>query len=704
MFARRHSRAFLLDTVDRGAEFVEILKIVYPKADCLHKEDFDWLFDCPQTEQFLEWFCNTVGEENVLDSTELENYEKLVISGKPVLEGEALEEVLKTCPQSSELKGAPQENEAVALETLKQEMQSLKSQRICHIKRHNKLQARAASLKQEVCCSTKKKEKAIKELKKTHLKLELENFQSNDVLSQVCKTAKEVVQWHTDPGNERMRPSMATADLRHYLESEETTTKVFSRYFSKIMPGIIHDMEANKTVLVRKQQGSTWEDMDADTITRVAQGGLLENKSINSDKDPEDHTMTTSVLKNHVLDEGQLGRKNEPKFSQKSVSEEMDKPKAEGFRSWGLAAQNGCQGGLKETEADEMEHPKGDNLDTYQEELGRMELAYMWSQMVVVMTSAKIKGISSSLQWAVKAVKTVKEKKVEEDKGKLCLRIASCQEQLCILQTEIEQAKMQQLVPLLQGSARLLRLPIVSGELDLETFRLGHLEMMQEEAAGQMLGHLSHLELLSLLLLLEKKNLQQMGTLLKEMLMILNGLLSKLQDWQSCFEDSRFSIKQCPRTLIDPSDFTTLRLWEMLDKHSQEKQLFRSYETLASRASRLWQQLRMLQVQLATPLTQLPKLESENKVLNCLMYGDSKQLMLHAQELSEPLEQLSITHAKLYQMLMDTLSDLKVKRKSLQSHFQKTERNLYMHFFKNPDHLKELVEDAEKQTVTSSYV
>ncbi|XP_042305776.1 HAUS augmin-like complex subunit 3 [Sceloporus undulatus] len=704
MFARRHSRQFLLDTVDRGAEFVEILKTIYPKAGCLHQEDFDWLFDCPQTEQFLEWFCNTVGEENVLDSNELENYEKLVISGKPVLEGEALEEVLKIYPQSSELKGAPQENEAMSLETLKQEMQSLKSQRTCCIKRHNKLQACLGSLKQEICCSIKKKEKGIKELEKTHLKLELENYQSNDVLSQVCKTAKELFQWHTDPGNERMRTSMATADLRHYLESEETTTKAFSGYLSKIMPSIIHDMEANKIVLVKKQQGSTWEDLDTDTIARLAQGGLLQDMSITSKEEPEDHTtITTSVLKSHVLAEGQLARKNEAKFSQKALSEEMDKPKTEGFRSWGLA-QNSCQGGLKETKVDEKEHSEGNNLDTYQEELGRMELAYMQSQMAVVMTSAKVKGISSSLQWAVKALKTVKEKKVEEDKGKLCLHIANCQEQLCILQTEVEQAKMQQLVPLLQGSARLLRLPIVSGELDLETFRLERLELMQEEAASQTVGHLSHLELLRFLLVLEKKNLQQMGTLLKEMLMIRNGLFSKLQDWQSCFEDSRFSIKQCPRTLIDPSDFTTLRLWEMLDKHSQEKQLFHSYETLASRASRLWQQLRMLQVQLATPLTQLPKLESENKVLHCLMYGDSKQLMLHAQELSEPLEQLSITHAKLYQMLMDTLSDLKVKRKSLQSHFQKIERSLYMHFFKNPDHLKELVEEAEKQTMASSYV
>lgn len=39
----------------------------------------------------------------------------------------------------------------------------------------------------------------------------------------------------------------------------------------------------------------------------------------------------------------------------------------------------------------------------------------------------------------------------------------------------------------------------------------------------------------------------------------------------------------------------------------------------------------MLQVQLATPLLQLPKLETEKSALHNMMYGDSNQLMLRAQ-------------------------------------------------------------------------
>ncbi|XP_058023155.1 HAUS augmin-like complex subunit 3 isoform X2 [Ahaetulla prasina] len=290
---------------------------------------------------------------------------------------------------------------------------------------------------------------------------------------------------------------------------------------------------------------------------------------------------------------------------------------------------------------------------------------------------------------------------MKEAKSELSFRVTRCQEQLCILQNEVDR-NTQLLMPLLQGIARLFRLPIINGELHSEDMELEYLEGVQEEAIDQLLGQLSRFEVMRLLLMLKTKNLQRTGTKMEGLMTVLKESQSKSEEWQSCFEDSRFSIKQCPRILIDQSDLTTLRLWEMLDKHHPEKQLFRSYETLASRGSRLCQELKMLQVQLATPFPQFLKLESQKKALYCLMYGDSNQLMLHAQELSEPLEQLNITQTKIYQILMDTQTDLKAKRKALQSHLQKTERNLYIYFFSNPDLLKKTVEKVEKQTQVSS--
>uniref|UniRef100_A0A8D0BRB9 HAUS augmin-like complex subunit 3 N-terminal domain-containing protein n=1 Tax=Salvator merianae TaxID=96440 RepID=A0A8D0BRB9_SALMN len=564
-----------------GSEFIEILKIFYPKAVTFQEEDFDWLFDCPQTEQFLEWFCNTVGEENILNSTELEIYEKLMTSKKPILEGEALEQALKTCHHSSQLKDVIQENEFPSLDALEQEMEMLRRQRARWIKRRNKLQIQEASLKQDLCHTAEKKEKSGREMNKAYLQLQLENFQSNRVLSQVCEMGKMLIKWYRDP------------------------------------------------------------------------------------------------------------------LIQKAWTKELDQSEEETLRIEAPALIESSQGVLKtQTEVALVKPPKDEELCSYPKELGHMQLAYINSQTGVVMTSAEIQGLSSALKWAgICGVSCLHLLQVEEEKRELCLLIAACQEQLHNLQSEICQAKEQKLLPLIQGGALLFCLPVISGEFNLEVVRLGHLEATQEKAVNHILCQLSHLEFLKFLVMQEQKNVQEMEIEVKEVVTFLRELQAKLQEWLSCFGDSKSTMEQCPRTLIDPNDFTMLR---------REKQLFRAYETLASRSSRLCQELRLLQAQLAVPPFQFPKLESDTEALYYMMYGDTNQLMLHAQELSEPLEQLGSTQAKLYQMLMDALSDVKAKYKSLQSHFQQTERNLYIYFFNDPDQLKEVIHEIEKQTLAFS--
>ncbi|OPJ80792.1 hypothetical protein AV530_004215 [Patagioenas fasciata monilis] len=125
MLSQAHSEASPSNTVNRGAEFVATLRLFYPHADSLCEKDFDWLFDCPQTKQFLDWFCRTVSEENVLSPTEVEAYEALLAAGKPILEGDALEQALQTCLQVPQLPSTIPEDE----QALRQELQELKDYR-----------------------------------------------------------------------------------------------------------------------------------------------------------------------------------------------------------------------------------------------------------------------------------------------------------------------------------------------------------------------------------------------------------------------------------------------------------------------------------------------------------------------------------------------------------------------------------------------
>lgn len=61
------------------------------------------------------------------------------------------------------------------------------------------------------------------------------------------------------------------------------------------------------------------------------------------------------------------------------------------------------------------------------------------------------------------------------------------------------------------------------------------------------------------------------------------------------------------------------------------------------------------------------------------------------------MQQLIIMQDDLYQKLTDLLSDLEIKRRSLENPILQTERNLYVYFYCNEDRLREVVEELEKQ-------
>uniref|UniRef100_A0A7M4G3L4 HAUS augmin-like complex subunit 3 N-terminal domain-containing protein n=1 Tax=Crocodylus porosus TaxID=8502 RepID=A0A7M4G3L4_CROPO len=573
-----------------GAEFVETLKTIYPKADILHEKDFDWLFDCPKTETFLEWFCNTVGEENVLSPTEVAAYQKLLSSGKPILEGKALDQVLQTCHQSPQLIGMMPEEEGPSLEDLKHETQALQSYNARQLQRRNKLQIRAASVKQELCHLEEEEEKAVWKLRKAQLDLEVENSQTNIALNQACKTAKQLVEWHSEAGKGRLQVLMSAADLSHYMETEKLATGALEGFIQKVLCQNVVEMVIKADQMILEKTGSP------NTI-------LLEN------------------------------------------------------------------------------------LGSHREELGRLKLVYICSQRQLITTLAEMDGICTGLQWA----RTKKENWVGL-------------EQLQTIHSEIDQTQANKLMPLLQAGTHFFCLPILSGELNVEAVHLGYIASRQKEVAVQLIDQHSRLELLELQLMLEERQLHKVGMLLEEMVATLQ---EDSDQWQL---PSLLSLA-----------FPSFRLWEMLEKYGHERQLFRTYETLAGRGSRLCQEARMLEVQLAVGV---PK--TEHSTLDVMDYhiwililhpmdyrgqhrfgwGTFFSLLLlqfcstfpiFLQELSELKEQLSTSEAKLYQMLMDLLSDLKAKRKSLRSHFQQTERDLYVHFFSNVNHLQEVVQELEEQ-------
>ncbi|GAB0194610.1 HAUS augmin-like complex subunit 3 [Grus japonensis] len=689
MFSQRHTQAFPLDTVNRGAEFMATLSLVYPHADAFCERDFDWLYDCPQTKQFLEWFCSTVGKENVLSPAEVEAYDALLAAGKPILEGHALEQALQVCCQVPQLPSMIPDDEGPSLEALKQELQELQDYRDRQLWRHRKLQVWAANLQWELRY-LEEEEKAVKwDLRKAQRDLEVEVFQTSAVLNHVSKAAKQLAKWCEDMGKGRPPALLCEMDLGPYMQLEQEATDVFERLIQQVQLGSVQVPGARGA----SAQGETQKErleagMQMDSDWEVPEGRRTPYQECAKTPwwvAPASQGILVQGSRGKQLAEGRDGREvlsmgdEEVRDGSQEATERMDAKQTTMLKSLG-------------TDRDELL----EDQDSYWKELGQMEKARICAQREVIVMSAKVEANCAALEWAQRTLEAL-EKNQHAVKVELRSQAAMLQKQLHALRCDVTQTLTHQLPPLLKAEARLSCLPVLQRQLSLEAAHLQSIARRQEEAAAWLVNQHSRLNLLELQLKWERKEMDQKAAWLREMETAMKEAQTRLQAQQNYFKEARSSQKDCPRIWIDHKDLSALRLWDMLVGQDQEKQIFRSYKTIAAQCSQLVQDQKVLEAQLAAPMPQLPALESSTEVLYRLLYNSSNQLQLSSPEMTELMQQLTTMEDNLYQMLTDLLSDLKVKRTSLQSPILQTERNLYVYFYCNEDRLREVVEKLEKQ-------
>ncbi|NXH38871.1 HAUS3 protein, partial [Dicaeum eximium] len=599
--------------VNRAADFMAKLRLIYPHADTLCEKDFEWLFDCPETKQFLEWFCSRVGEENVLSPAEVEAYEALLAAGKPMLEGEALEEALRVCCKVPQLPSSVVD-EGPSQEALQQELQELKHYRDRQLWRYRKLLAWTNKLQQEQKYLEEEEKVVKQELRVAHMDLKEKIFKTRAVLSQVSKTTKQVSECPGNMGMGQLPTLLCQMDLAPYLEQEQQATDAFESFIQQV---------------------------------------LLESVQA-------------------------------PRDGSQEVTERKDTKKTSTPKS------------LK-TDGDELL----ENRDSFWKELGQIETAHICAQRELIVTAAKVEGTHAALEWAQRTLEALEDNQ-QAAEAELRSQAAVLQRQLQVLRLHITQTLTHQLPPLLKAQARRFCLPVLHKLFSLEVARLQNTARRQEAAAAWLLSQHSRLDLLELQLKRERKELQQKAAWLEKVENIMRESHTRLQEQQNYFRDARPSQKGHPHKWIDPKDFTAVRLWDMLMGKDQEKQPLRSYEAMTAKCSQLVQDKRALEAQLEAPTPQVSALESSIEVLYHQLYNSSNQPQLSSPEISELLQQLIIMQDDLYQKLTDLLSDLEIKRRSLENPILQAERNLYVYFYCNEDRLREVVEELEKQASASS--
>lgn len=591
-----------------GNEFVETLKkIGYPKADILNGEDFDWLFETVEDESFLKWFCGNVSERNVLSEKELEAFSILQKSSKPILEGLALDEVLKTC-KTSDLKTSRLDDKE--LEKLEDEVRMLQKLKNLKIQRRNKCQLMTSVSSHRSLRLNAEHEETTKKLKQSQGVLNVMNTKLSNELQALTDRVTKLMMFfrHSDLSQEaNCMVFLSQFSLEKYLSQEEQSTAALTLYTKKQFFQGIHE-------IVESSNEDNFQLLDI---------------------------RTSSICDNEeVLEERRL-------------------------------------------------------------EMARLQLAYISAQHQLIHLKANNLSMKSSIKWAEETLHRLTSKAVVKEN--LEAKISNLNSEILKLEERITHIKDESLPAVVKENAQLLNMPVVKGDFDLQIAKQDHYTERQELVLNQLIKQKASFEFVQLSYEIElRKNwdtycqFEKLVQELKQNNKLLFQRLEMLKDPSICQQIN-------PRNTIDTKDYSTQRLYQLLEGENKRKELFITHGNLEEMAEKLKQDVSLVQDQLTVSAQEhflfLSKLNNNVDVLCDALYRGRNQLLLSDQDLTEQFHQVESQLNKLNHLLTDILADVKTKRKILATNkLHQTERELYIHFFKNGNYLKDIVENLENQS------
>lgn len=598
-----------------GRIFVETLKkIGYPNANQLNGEHFDWWFDIGDERMFVEWFCNTVNEQNVLSEEELNGLKRLEVEDC-LLDQKDLDQVLETRPK--DVKSKYGNLEEMTVDELESEIEVLQLTRNLKIQRRNKQQLMVTKIHHLPMQLRDQEDECARLLREIRQQLVVKNAKLNDTLLNIHKEVQELSSAYSSTEAEK-RPEqeivfLSQLALDRYLQQEEQCTSALTEYTKKqFFQGIVELVASS----------------DAEKFQLV-----------------------------HLTSQPVQGQCNEV-------------------------------------------------LEEYKQQMARIQAVYSSGQRQLILAKAKEQSTEARLQYLEQIISSMRTRKLTDDANGIKAKKSSLAKELTSINVQIEQLINEELPDLIVENAQLLNMPVVKGNFDLQMSRQDYCTSKQDEIASQLIKQKARFELLQLAYEMElckhRETHRQLENLAKKLNQSREDFVRRLE----MMSDKSLLPSNKQQTLIDSSDTTTARLAEIL-VGDDEQQPFKTYSGLEEGAKTLQKEVVCLKDQLnATMHNQSflrSALESDIEKLQSVMYTGSKQLLLHSEELSEPLRKLESQLQRLPQIIGNIADDIKSKHKMLSSNsICRGERSLYVHFFQDPDQLKKIVEDFERKFQTRS--
>ncbi|NWT01010.1 HAUS3 protein, partial [Mionectes macconnelli] len=593
-----------------GKDFVETLKkIGYPKADELNGGDFDWMFESSEERSFLEWFCGNINEQHVVSEKELQDFDNLLECGKPILEGDALDEALKTLkPMDSKNSNQEKQEEEEELKKLEDELQALQKLKNLQIHRHNKLQQMVTANSHLLQTLKSKEEEAQKDLKEALEMFIAANKNLDSELQSLVDAAKKFASFFT------------ASDSEHPV------------FFSQLPLDKYFALEEQNTAAL------------------------------------------TSHIKNHFY---------------QGMSECVENSHEDSFQLEYLSKQVTCEG--------------TDEISEESQEVARLQTAYICAQHQLIQLQAEEEGMKSALKCAESMLQSL-DKDIGQQEN-LDAKISSLSDGISTIKQDIAKINSEELLPLLKKKAQLLTMPVLKAYLDHQIAQQDCCAARQDEICRHLIRQKTSFELVELGCKMEMKKHQEINCQLENLVESLKKSTDELQERLQVITERIQHAK--PKNIISPEDGFSCRLYQLLEGRNNKQQLFKTYKNLEQMAEKLKQDCAAVQEQIAASSQEqsllLSNLERDVEALRDSLYCGGNQIQLRSPELTELFHQLEVDLNKLNQLLTDLVADLKLKRSILESNkLQQMERDLYVYFFKDEDHLKEMVEKLEQQSQAKS--
>lgn len=591
-----------------GKEFVETLKkIGYPKADTLNGEDFDWLFEAGEDQSFLKWFCGNVNEQNVLSEKELEAFSILQRSGKPILEGTALDEVLRTC-KTFDLKTPALDDKEI--QKLEDEVQILQKLYNLKIQQRNKYQLMASETSYKSLALNAKQEEATKKLKQSQGFLDAVNTKLINELQVLTDGVNNLMIFFRNSNlGQGTNPMvfLSQFSLEKYISQEEQSTAALTLYTKKQFFQGIHEV-------VETSNEENFQLLDIQTPS------ICDNEEI--------------------LGERQL-------------------------------------------------------------EMARLQIAYICAQQQILYLKASNLSMKSRIKWAEENLHSLTIEAV--GKENLDAKISSLNHEILKLEEQITHMKDKILPAVVKENAQLLNMPVVKGDFDLQIAKQDCYTARQELVLNQLIKQKASFELVQLSYEIELRRHWDTYRQLENLVQQLSQRNVVLCQQLATLTDPSASEQLNSRTPINTKDYSSHRLYQLLEGDNKKKEVFITHEHLEEVAEKLKQDLSLIQDQLEISTQEqfffLSKLNNDVDMLCDALYHGGNQLLLCDQELMDHVHRVESKLNKLNHLLTDILADVKTKRKILATNkLHQVERELYVYFFKDEDYLKDVVENLENQS------